>query len=398
VGVGAPVRLSRAEARAFLVDRLLAPQPDVAAALAWLGAVQMDPVSRVAPSHHLSLALRVSRYRPEQLERLRRRGGVLEVRAHERCLVPTDDLAAHLARQVAARERHSRHRSRAGEAVDAVLARIAAEGPRRARSFEGGRVEGMWDAPGEATTKSTSLALEVLWVEGRLAVARRQGNERTYDLFERVVGPDRLRRAQAVPGTEAAIRRLDAYVRAVRLCRAGDPHFGFQHGPVADRTALRATALAQGRLARVEIEGVRAAYWARPEDLDTWPGLSRRAREGAGRAVLVPPLDNLLWHRPRLEELFAFAYRWEVYTPVARRSVGPYGMPLLVGDEIWGQADARLDRQQRQLWLMPAPPQPGVRPAAYRRALVRAGRDLARTLRRFEPGPPIEVCLAAPGG
>lgn len=384
--------MTRAQACAFLVDHLLRPAPDVVAALAFLGAVQMDPVSRVAPSHHLSLALRVARYRPSALERLRARGGVLEVPAHERCLVPVGDLGAHLVRLYGQRTRDWPARDTTHDAARHVLERLGREGALPTRAFEGERIQGFWDAPGETATKSTSLALEVLWREGYVAVRRRQGNERTFDLFERVVPAAAMAQAQALDAAGAAERRLDAYMRAVRLARADDPRFAFAYAPAAARRTELTRALDDGRLVRVAVQGSRHAYLARRTDVAAWRGdatLRQMAR-------LIPPLDNLLWNRARLEDLFGFAYRWEVYVPAARRRVGPYGMPLLVGSAFWGQADARFDRPERRLSIVAAPAQPGVRPRPYRQALERASRALARTLSRFDGGGEVAVAITWP--
>ena len=388
----AAVRMTNAEARAFLTTQLFAPQPDTGAALSYLGAVQMDPVSRVAPSHHLSLALRVPRYRPDALERLRARGGVLEVPAHERCLVPTADLGAHWARLVGHRLREWPARERVRSASEHVLERLRGEGPLPTRAFEGERVEGFWDASGEAATKSTSLALEVLWREGHVAVRRRQGNERTFDLFERVVPAALREEAAALGGEETDARRLDAYMRAVRLARANDPRFAFAYEPAARLRERVERALAEGTLVRVEVAASRRAYLARPQDIEAWGGA-----RSTPRPRLVPPLDNVLWNRARLEDLFGFAYRWEVYVPAERRRVGPYGMPLLVGDAFWGQADVRFDRPSRTLHLRPTPPLPGVHPVRYRRAIERAAEALARTLARFDGEGEVRVSLASDG-
>ena len=44
---------------------------------------------------------------------------------------------------------------------------------------------------------------------------------------------------------------------------------------------------------------------------------------------LLPPLDNVLWDRERLADLFGFRYSWEIYLPPTKRRYGPYTMPVL---------------------------------------------------------------------
>jgi uncharacterized protein YcaQ len=66
---------------------------------------------------------------------------------------------------------------------------------------------------------------------------------------------------------------------------------------------------------------------------------------GGGRGGGAAPLDNLLWRRERLQDLFDFDYAWEVYTPAGKRRFGYYAMPILYGDRLVGCIDPKLDRR-----------------------------------------------------
>lgn len=57
----------------------------------------------------------------------------------------------------------------------------------------------------------------------------------------------------------------------------------------------------------------------------------------------------MLWSRKRLEDLFHFEYRWEIYTPAVKRKYGYYAMPILAGDRLIGRMDPRLDRKENVL-------------------------------------------------
>jgi uncharacterized protein YcaQ len=54
---------------------------------------------------------------------------------------------------------------------------------------------------------------------------------------------------------------------------------------------------------------------------------------------LLAPFDPVVWDRRRFELLWGWAYRFEAYTPVAKRKLGYYALPLLWGDRVVGWAN-----------------------------------------------------------
>ena len=68
-----------------------------------------------------------------------------------------------------------------------------------------------------------------------------------------------------------------------------------------------------------------------------------------GRAAILSPYDRMLFDRPRLAQLFDFAYVLEQFKPAAQRVYGYFTHPILVGDRFVGLLDAALDKKKEHL-------------------------------------------------
>jgi uncharacterized protein YcaQ len=107
----------------------------------------------------------------------------------------------------------------------------------------------------------------------------------------------------------------------------------------------------------VQVGGVRRTYYV----LSALVPLLESLLEArvAPDVYLLPPLDNVLWDRERLADLFGFRYSWEIYLPPTKRRYGPYTMPVLEGDRFIGRLDARFDREERVLRVVQLTLEPG---------------------------------------
>ncbi|HEX5466666.1 MAG TPA: crosslink repair DNA glycosylase YcaQ family protein, partial [Candidatus Limnocylindrales bacterium] len=204
-------------------------------------------------------------------------------------------------------------------------------------------------------TSRTRAILEALWEAGRLGLARRDGNRRTYDLAERLYPPELL--SIAVPEQEQLRHKLLSRYRAHGLLGSGgryelwlgisevDDDGHHERAPV--RRRLLDELLAGEQLRPVAVEGVRGLRYVLPEEL---PLLDQAAAEvEAGRerhgVAFLAPLDPLLWDRDFVAALYDFDYVWEVYVPAARRRWGYYVLPILFGDRLVGRIEPRIERQ-----------------------------------------------------
>jgi uncharacterized protein len=99
--------------------------------------------------------------------------------------------------------------------------------------------------------------------------------------------------------------------------------------PQLERKIPRAILRAKERLAHGSVEGIEW-YWPAREDPARSP-----LQDGVR---LLAPFDPVVWDRARFELLWGWTYRFEAYTPVAKRKRGYYALPLLWKDRVigWG--------------------------------------------------------------
>jgi uncharacterized protein YcaQ len=346
-----------------------------------LGFVQLDSIQTVARAHHMILFARAERYRPELLRRLLEDEGRLFEHWTDRiaALIPTRFYRfwTWRFRRDAARleERFTRWFGAGYQAeIDRLLARIRDQGPLMARDLAapGGRPPGGW-----WEWHAGKAALEYLWRGGKLAVARRQGFQKVYDLPERVI-PPRFRAEE--PSQEAFVDWA---------CRSALERLGFATPGELARfwgllTPAEATAWAHANLgraalpARLEDAGGSGArqLLARPDLPDLLPDLPPPPT----RLRALNPFDPLLRDRDRLARLFGFDYRIEVYVPAPKRRFGYYVFPLLEADRLIGRVDMKAARDAGVLDVTAVWLEPGVR--ASRGRLCRLEAELER-VRRF---------------
>jgi uncharacterized protein YcaQ len=202
------------------------------------------------------------------------------------------------------------------------------------------------------------VALEALFLRGRVTASDRPNFIRMYDLPERVVPAEALE--THTPGHDEALGELLMLAASsLAVATADDLADYYRIRMPAARPVLRRLVTA-GDLVEVEVEG-----WDRPAYLHPEATLPRRARGTS----LLSPFDNLIWYRPRVERLWDFHYRIEIYVPEPRRVHGYYVLPFLLDGDLVARVDLKTDRRDNALQVKSTFAEPDVDKKAVGRAL-----------------------------
>jgi uncharacterized protein YcaQ len=338
--------LTRTEARrlAIMGQLLAGPRPvTVLEVVEGLGKVQVDPTAVVERAERLTLWSRLGAYDVDELRRLLEESRELfEYGAH---LIPTADLPLH--RPVMRRfprPEYTRGRYEAEWLRDNagfrsyILSELRSHGPLLSRDLDD-RAEVPWRTGGWNDGKNLSRMLELMWKAGEIAISRREGSQRAWDLFERVLPADA---GEPVPDEMVAIETMDRQLRARGFA---DPKFGsaLDYRLPAREVALESL-VADGIAVPVAVDGLPGEWLAHAELLAALDGDAWQPR-----TTLLGPFDPLIGDRERTEALFDFRYRVEIYVPAAKREFGYYVMPVLHGDRLIGRIDPAFDRKRRVL-------------------------------------------------
>jgi hypothetical protein len=363
-------RVSAAEARrlALSAQGFADPRPtaepggwDLRRVLKRVGLLQIDSVNVLERAHYLPAFSRLGPYSHELLDRLSHRAPrrLFEYWGHEASLLPVELqplLRWRMARAADDAWGGMRQVQRERPALVAeVLEQVRERGPLAASELntERPRRSGPW-----WDWSDSKRALEFLFWSGQVTAARRRRFERLYDLPERVLPAKVL--ATPTPEPAEAQREL-VRIAARSLGVAAEPDLrDYFRLPTAESKARVAELVEAGELIAVEVEG-----WGRTQGY-----LSPAARipRRVDAAALIGPFDSLIWQRRRVERIFGFEFRLEIYVPAAKRRHGYYVLPFLLGDCLVARVDLKADRGNGVLRLRTLHLEDGA-PAATREAL-----------------------------
>jgi uncharacterized protein YcaQ len=318
--------LTLADLRRFAIARTLFAPTTLRAAIDRLGFVQADPIRAPARAQDLILRHRVVAYQAGQLER-----DYASLAVEEDFYVNYGFVPRALQRLMHPRKPRKAWSATSVRRAKQVLAFVEAQGEAHPRDvdahFAHGSVRNYWGGTSNATTH----LLDAMHYRGMLRIARRDRGVRVYapaSVAAEAAASPTVRRARldqlidVIVATYAPLPALSLNGLLARM-RYATPQWLAELKP--------AIARAKERLAHAQLDGVR---WY-------WPAQEQPRIEGVDepRLCLLAPFDPLVWDRRRFELFWGWPYRFEAYTPSARRRFGYYALPLLWGERVLGWAN-----------------------------------------------------------
>lgn len=317
-------------------------KPSLKAVIRHHGAIQLDTISVLARNHELIPYARLGAVGRGTVERhywSETKPQHFEYWAHAACIIPIEDWPLYAFRRDAFKQRGKNWHNVSDKTIKNVLKHIEKEGPVHTGDVGGAKVSGYW-----WDWSDNKIALEQLLNTGAVAVTRREGFRRIYDLSERAIPAKYFSDAPAI---ESMTKLL---VNALNLIGIGNKAelFDMPRFSSTDVNAKLAWTefIKHPNTIEVQVEGWNGTYYASKKVIAALDDSLGQ------RAVMLSPFDPLLCHRDRMERMFGMMHRIEAYTPAAKRVYGYFAMPVLVGDELVARIDPTRESDKNSLTLV----------------------------------------------
>ena len=335
-----------------------------------LGFVQIDTIRNVTRAHHHILWSRNRNYREKMLWPLLQAGDLFEHFTHDASLIPMEVLPywqRQFRRLGAKVAKGDWFQSGLGQdEIGRIRDRIAQEGPLSTHAFDTkAESREMWARPPH------KKALDQMWYGGELATCHRENFIKFYDLGTRVF-PKELCQC---PGEDVAADWLcDQALDRLGMATVGEVQRFWEAMSAPEAKAW----LLRRKLVQLSVQNADGS-WREMWGVGDIEARMQRAETVSSHLRLLNPFDPAIRDRVRLERLFGFDYRNEMFVPAAQRRWGYYVYPLLEGERFVGRLELKADRAKNWLHVTGFWPEAKTKWTATR--LGKLERELARFAR-----------------
>jgi len=314
-----------------------------------LQSIQYDPLDVVGKNTDLVLQSRIKDYQKGYINELLYEDRILlDGWDKQMCVFQTTDfpymhpIRSH--RSEAARQSILKHlKFDVLDYTNPLLEILSAEGPKFSTELsKGASKKYFW-----GNTKPSNLTLDYLFHKGVIGIRNRKNTQKQYDLIENLIDQNNRINHEFDNEEDFVEYYLKRRIQSLGLFsnRSGE----FFLSTVLRNTTVRTTYLnrliAKKIIKKCKVEGIKDTLYIVSNYIEFDTNIEQKTS-------FLAPLDNVIWDRELVHQLFDFHYRWEVYTPVSKRVFGYYVLPIVSGTEFIGRIEFGLHRNQDPLEVL----------------------------------------------
>ena len=346
------INISKDEARKYILTyqnlskpRTLESDEEILNFIRKVGCIQYDPLKTTARNADLVLQSRCKNYSEQTLYRLLyEKRQLLDGWDKVMSIWPVEDWPYFQRKRKDFREKYEKRTHELEPVQKKIKKMIGQKGFVFSKDINSNqKVDWSW-----APATIARAALESMYHWGELIIHHKEGSRKYYGLAKNLLPPSILKKPD--PN-----QRLDDFhdwyvkrrIAAVGLLwnRPGPAWLGSDLTKDERMRSIKRL-LEKDQIAEVRISEVDVPFYLLKKDLGILD-----TPEKPHEAAIVAPLDNLMWDRNLLSELFEFDYKWEVYTPVKKRKYGYYVLPILYQDRFIARCEPILAPKKRELLI-----------------------------------------------
>lgn len=312
--------------------------------------VQFDPIDVCGKNHELVLQSRVEGFEKGHIYDLLYKDKVLIDWFDKNMSLCLREDWPYFSYQRERAHNGSRSKDEVERVAEEVLDSIRANGELSSKDLAmKEKVDWYW-----APTSLARAVLDTLYDQGRLVISRKQNTRKFYDLPERHIQKDVLEAENPNQSQhEQLCWKVLRRVGGVGLLHANNSYayIGINGLKAQERAEVFASLIAEEKIREVWVEGIKLPFYYLSQDQFILDDVQKGVEESE-RIEFIAPLDNLIWDRVMIEELFGFSYKWEIYTPVVDRKFGYYVLPILLNDRFVGRIEIKRDRKKKKFEIL----------------------------------------------
>jgi len=311
------------------------------------GCVQFDPIDVCGKNAELVLQARVKGFTKKMLYDLLYQDRQL-IDYFDKCLsiVNVKDWP-YLKRIREANTQGGRGREEIDKIANEIRVTIAEKGPVCSKDIGfNEKIDWYW-----SSTKLARAALETLYFRGDLIVHHKKGTIKYYALSKDYISEELL---QAEDPCSVELEHLKwrvlRRISAIGLLwnKPSDAYIYIWNMKAKERNMVFGELLKENKILEVTVEGCKDKFYCLSEDIPILEEV-QTSHKPKSRMEFIAALDNMMWDRKLISELFGFEYKWEIYTPSGQRKYGYYVLPIIFGEKFIGRTEVIADSKKKIL-------------------------------------------------